>query len=97
MRAAQCQGQSQFAGYYCYRGEPVVRLAGEAPFRYAGHAQVVNGEQAAAQLIIFREARQGRLRHGGDVQHIKVSPPNITLVTFFTGISMMRSTLPSGV
>lgn len=82
MRAAWCQGQSQFAGYYCYRGEPVVRLAGEAPFRYAGHAQVVNGEQAAAQLIIFREARQGRLRHGGDVQHIKVSPPNITLVTF---------------
>ena len=64
MRAAWCQGQSQFAGYYCYRGEPVVRLAGEAPFRYAGHAQVVNGEQAAAQLIIFREARQGRLRHG---------------------------------
>ncbi|STS12690.1 Uncharacterised protein [Klebsiella pneumoniae] len=24
------------------------------------------------QLIIFRETRQGRLRHGGDVQHIKV-------------------------
>ncbi|MBH8333297.1 hypothetical protein I8R53_33340, partial [Pseudomonas aeruginosa] len=44
----------QFMPYYCYRGEPVVRLAGEAPFRYAGHAQVVNGEQAAAQLIIFR-------------------------------------------
>nr|MDQ6120478.1 hypothetical protein [Klebsiella pneumoniae subsp. pneumoniae] len=39
MRAAWCQGQSQFAGYYCYRGEPVVRLAGEAPFRYAGHAR----------------------------------------------------------
>ena len=48
---------SQFAGYYCYRGEPVVRLAGEAPFRYAGHAQVVNGEQAAAQLIIFRDRK----------------------------------------
>lgn len=35
----RCQGQSQFAGYYCYRGEPVVRLAGEAPFRYAGRAR----------------------------------------------------------
>ena len=63
MRAARYQGQSGFAGYYCYRGEPEVGLAGKAPFRYAGHAQVVNGEQAAAQLIIFREAREGRLRH----------------------------------
>ena len=50
MRAARCQGQSQFAGYYCYRGEPVVRLAGEAPFRYAGHA-VVNGEQAPVEAV----------------------------------------------
>ncbi|AHW87071.1 hypothetical protein J415_07670 [Klebsiella michiganensis HKOPL1] len=41
MRAAWCQGQSQFAGYYCYRGEPEVGLAGKTPFRYAGHAQVV--------------------------------------------------------
>ena len=56
-------GSELFAGYYCYRGEPEVRLAGKTPFRYAGHAQVVNGEQAAAQLIIFREAREGRLRH----------------------------------
>ena len=48
MRAAWCQGQSQFAGYYCYRGEPDIRLTGKAPFRYAGDAQVVNGEQAAA-------------------------------------------------
>jgi len=63
MRAAWCQGQSQFAGYYCYRGEPEVGLAGKTPFRYAGHAQVVYGEQAAAQLIIFREAREGRLCH----------------------------------
>ena len=41
MRAAWCQGQSQFAGYYCYSGEPEVGLAGKTPFRYAGHAQVV--------------------------------------------------------
>ncbi len=89
-------GQSQFAGYYCYRGEPVVRLAGEAPFA-TPVTPVVNGEQAAAQLIIFREARQGRLRHGGDVQHIKVFAAEHHAGHFFTGISMMRSTLPSGV
>lgn len=47
-RAARYQGQSGFAGYYCYRGEPDIRLTGKAPFRYAGDAQVVNGEQAAA-------------------------------------------------
>ncbi len=82
MRAAWCQGQSQFAGYYCYRGEPVVRLAGEAPFRYAGHAQVVNGEQAAAQLIIFREARQGGCAMEVTYSTSRFSPPNITLVTF---------------
>ncbi len=60
----------------------MVRLAGEAPFRYAGHARVVNGEQAAAQLIIFREARQGGCAMEVTYSTSRFSPPNITLVTF---------------
>src|SRR4051794_17664960 len=46
--------------------------AGEARLRHAADAEVVDREERAAQRRVGREARQRRLGHRGDVEHVEV-------------------------
>ena len=51
---------------------PVVPSAGEAGFRHAPDTETVDRKQRAAQHAVAGEARQWRLGHRGNKQHIQV-------------------------
>jgi hypothetical protein len=76
---------------------PKNALRPEARLRHALDAEIVDREQAAAEHAVAGEARQRRLRHRGHEQDVEIGAAEITLVTFLTGMSITRSTLPSGV
>ncbi|WP_292208617.1 hypothetical protein [Mesorhizobium sp.] len=70
--------------------------SGEARFGNAFDSKAGYCKQAAAQNAIAGKARQRRFCHRGHVQDVELRSAEHHVVIFLTGMSMMRSTLPSG-